>query len=182
MTKQEIRNIYLKKRKELSQEQVQLRSKVICKQFFDRIDLSEVKILHCFLPIKKFNEVNTWLLVNRVWEEHPHIQVATSITNSDKLAHVIIHKNTLFEEDKWGIPIPVDAQPIGPNKIDLVVTPLLAFDRRNHRVGYGKGYYDKFFSECREDTQKIGVSLFPALDELIDDVDANDVPLDSVIC
>ena len=62
------------------------------------------------------------------------------------------------------------------NEIDLVLVPLLAFDKNGYRVGYGKGYYDKFLSNCRPDVIKIGLSFFDAVDE-IEDIDDYDLPL-----
>ena len=58
----------------------------------------------------------------------------------------------------------------------MVLTPLLAFDKKGNRVGFGKGYYDKFFSQCRSDVIKIGLSFFEA-EDLIDDINSYDIPL-----
>jgi 5-formyltetrahydrofolate cyclo-ligase len=54
------------------------------------------------------------------------------------------------------------------------------FDRRGFRVGYGKGFYDKFLSECRADCLKIGLSYFEPIDE-ISDAQNFDVRLDCCI-
>ena len=59
----------------------------------------------------------------------------------------------------------------------MVFVPLLAFDKKGHRVGYGKGFYDKFLSECKPDAIKIGLSFFEP-EELITDVFESDVKLD----
>ena len=45
---------------------------------------------------------------------------------------------------RWHIREPVDDEIIGPERLDIVLVPLLCFDRSGHRVGYGKGYYDRF--------------------------------------
>ena len=55
--------------------------------------------------------------------------------------------------------------------------PLLAFDNKGNRVGYGKGYYDNFLSKCTPDVIKIGLSFFEASDE-ITDVFESDIALD----
>jgi 5-formyltetrahydrofolate cyclo-ligase len=83
----------------------------------------------------------------------------------------------VLRETKWGIKEPVDGKEINAELIDLVIVPLLVFDKFGHRVGYGKGFYDRFLSKCRRDTIKIGLSLFPQVDE-IDDVNRYDVKLD----
>ncbi|WP_337251765.1 5-formyltetrahydrofolate cyclo-ligase [Maribacter halichondriae] len=61
-----------------------------------------------------------------------------------------------------GVPEPVDGIEIDPMKIDVVFVPLLAFDEKGNRVGYGKGFYDDFLSKCRPNVVKVGLSLFEA--------------------
>ncbi|MFT7351177.1 MAG: 5-formyltetrahydrofolate cyclo-ligase [Flavobacterium sp.] len=69
---------------------------------------------------------------------------------------------------------------INSTKIDVVFVPLLAFDLQGNRVGYGKGFYDKFLANCKPTTIKIGISFFEA-EEKISDVFAKDVKLDYCI-
>ena len=44
------------------------------------------------------------------------------------------------------------------DQIDVVFVPLLIFDKQGHRIGYGKGYYDRFLSKCKKDTIKVGLA------------------------
>ena len=71
----------------------------------------------------------------------------------------------------------IDGIKIPTSKIEVVFVPLLAFDKKGNRVGYGKGFYDRFLSECNPETIKIGLSFFEP-EELIEDVFENDVKLD----
>ncbi|MDQ3180555.1 MAG: 5-formyltetrahydrofolate cyclo-ligase, partial [Acidobacteriota bacterium] len=66
---------------------------------------------------------------------------------------------------------------IETEKIDIVLVPLLCFDRKGFRVGYGKGFYDRFLKNCRTDCLKIGLSYFAPIKE-ISDVQDFDVRLD----
>ena len=77
----------------------------------------------------------------------------------------------------WGIQEPKQGIPTEIEKIDLVLVPLLAFDKAGHRVGYGKGFYDRFLKGCRPDCLKAGLSFFEA-EEILTDADELDVPLD----
>jgi len=61
-----------------------------------------------------------------------------------------------------------------------VLVPLLSFDKKGFRVGYGKGFYDRFLMQCKSDCIKIGLSYFDPID-VIDDADEFDVPLDFCI-
>lgn len=80
----------------------------------------------------------------------------------------------------WQIHEPSHNETIASNEIDLVIVPLLAFDERGYRVGYGRGFYDRFLAQCRPDAQKIGLSYFPPV-ERIDDVNEFDIKLDSCV-
>jgi 5-formyltetrahydrofolate cyclo-ligase len=71
----------------------------------------------------------------------------------------------------------VDGIDMFPTEIDLVLVPLLTFDKRGHRVGYGKGYYDKFLARCNPYVIKIGLNFYDPVDE-ISDINAFDIPLD----
>jgi 5-formyltetrahydrofolate cyclo-ligase len=79
--------------------------------------------------------------------------------------------------NRWGIPEPTAAEIVPERELDWILVPLLCFDRRGHRVGYGKGFYDRFLASCRADARKVGVSLLPPAD-CIGDVNQFDVPLD----
>ena len=64
--------------------------------------------------------------------------------------------------------------------MDVVFVPLLAFDEKGHRVGYGKGFYDRFLSQCKPEIIKIGLSFFEAEKE-ISYSGKNDIMLDHCI-
>ena len=74
---------------------------------------------------------------------------------------VAIRINSLdnMDVDNWGIlePKTVDKNKIGKD-FDLILMPGLAFDRRGNRVGYGGGYYDKYLSQIKEESNKIVVA------------------------
>jgi 5-formyltetrahydrofolate cyclo-ligase len=76
---------------------------------------------------------------------------------------------------------PNSATPSKRWKFDIILIHLLAFDKNGHRVGYGKGFYDRYSALCRPDCLKIGISFFEATAP-IDDVEAHDIALDIAIC
>ena len=85
--------------------------------------------------------------------------------------------STQFFINAFGILEPKGGSEISPERIDLVIVPLLCFDKSGNRVGYGKGYYDRFLKKCRKDCIKIGFSYFSPVAS-IDDTNEFDIPLD----
>jgi 5-formyltetrahydrofolate cyclo-ligase len=93
------------------------------------------------------------------------------------MLHFLYDENTNLKQNKWGIIEPEGGIEINEHQIDVVFVPLLVFDKTGNRIGYGKGYYDKFLSKCKSDCIKIGLSLSPPLD-LMTMMSPMDVPLD----
>lgn len=160
MTKAEIRKIYLQKRLSLTDAEYLKLNQLLCDRFFTSVDLLHVSVLHTFLPINGKKEPDTWLIIDRVRREFPHIHIAVPRLLGNDLEHILLETPEV-EINQWGIPEPRSGRKIATEKIDMVLVPLLAFDREGHRVGYGKGYYDRFLKNCRSDTQRIGLSFFP---------------------
>ena len=90
-------------------------------------------------------------------------------------------QSTEFANSEWGIPEPVGGSVLEPTDFDIVLIPLLAFDLAGNRVGYGKGFYDRYLVNCRPNCLKIGISLFDPV-ALIEDVESHDIRLDIAIC
>ncbi len=160
MTKAEIRKIYLQKRLSLTEAEYLNLNLLLCDQFFASVDLLNVSVLHTFLPITDKKEPDTWLIIDRIRREFPHIHIAVPRLQGHDLEHILLEVPET-EVNKWGIPEPRSGSKVAVEKVDMVLVPLLAFDRQGHRVGYGKGYYDRFLRNCRSNTQRIGLSFFP---------------------
>ena len=182
MTKSELRAQFLSRRKAIAPEDLAATSRLIAARFFETSDLSSINCLHCFLPIAKFNEIDTRLVLEKVWRDHPHVQVVVPRTElkTGEMSSLKFGPDTVLGRNAWGIDEPTHDEIVDPDLIDMVLVPGLCFDRERHRVGYGKGYYDRFLSKCRPDCVKIGLSYFDLI-EKIDDVHAGDVQLDFVI-
>ena len=84
--------------------------------------------------------------------------------------------STVIKKNKWNIPEPIDGIEIPSEKIDVVFVPLLAFDEKGHRLGYGKGFYDIFLASCKPDVIKVGVSFFEA-ENAIPELETSDIAL-----
>ena len=182
MTKSELRTTYLQKRKSLSESEYIQFNYQICEHFFSQIDLSFIRIVHSFLPITANREPDTWLIVDRIRREFPNVRLSIPRINqkSNRLESFFFEGLHQLEKNGLGIQQPKQGILTDTEKIDLVLVPLLAFDLDGHRVGYGKGYYDKFLATCKVDCQKIGISFFEPV-ESINDISVNDIRLTSCV-
>lgn len=182
MKKSELRKAYFEKRLSLSPADVAAMSVRVAERFFNEFDLAAVRTLHTFIRIPKFNECDTSMIYYRIWHERRGIETCAPIMDSEtcELECFYFDAETELLENPWGIREPVGTEKADPAEIDLVIVPLLCFDESGNRVGYGKGYYDRFLARCRQDCLKVGVSLFPPI-EAIDDINIQDVPLDICI-
>jgi len=179
MTKQQLRKQFLEKRQALEADTWQENSQAICQNFFNYFDLGGIKKLHIFLPILKQNEINTRLIIQQVFQNSPEITLVTSKSDfkTSRMESYQLDADTKIVENRWGIPEPVAAVKCPDDTIDMILMPLLCFDKQGYRVGYGKGFYDRFLQQrCRTDIIKIGLSQFDPVNE-IDDVNEYDVKL-----
>ena len=161
----------------MSSAEVEDLSKSIFKQFLGAFDMSKVKNVHVFLPIKQKNEVSTWDFIKYFWKEGMSVFVPKMAQNEIKT--IQLKSGTPLKENGWGILEPEDDF-VEDIKYDIVITPLLYCDNQGDRVGYGKGFYDMFFSKIDHSILKVGVSFFPP-EALISDVSEQDVPLDYLV-
>lgn len=176
MHKKELRLKYKTLRAALSPEEIEEKSLAIANRIV-RMDIWDKLYYHIFLPISEHKEVDTEFLLQVLAGKDKEIVVSKSDFGTRKMTHFLLTDNTKFRKNDYNIPEPVDGIEVPSSKIDVVFVPLLAFDKNGHRTGYGKGFYDLFLSECREDVVKIGLSFFEAEDQIFD-VFEGDVKLD----
>lgn len=182
MTKAELRKLYTEKRALMSEAEYLHLNHQLCEYFFALIDLSFVRVLHSFVPIEKFREPNTWLIIDRIRREYPHIRLSLPRVQAQtgQLENIFFEGMHQLQANAWGILEPKQGVPTEPEKIDMVLVPLLAFDAQGNRVGYGKGFYDRFLPQCKPSCQRIGLTLFPE-PVSIDDTNAFDQPLNKIV-
>ena len=171
-----IRKEYAKKRQELSTVQFKEASSKLIQNTIELIKKNHPDCIHCFLPIESKDEINTALIIQYCWENNIKVVVPVSNFDDGTLKTAEFKPHTKTKLTKHNIPEPIDPVWTKSDAIDLVITPLLAFDLKGYRVGYGKGFYDRFFASLPRDTKKAGISLFEGC-ENIEDVNEYDIPL-----
>ena len=176
MLKKELRTKYKALRSQLSDNDLEEMSLAIANKVL-ALPVWEKNYFHIFLPITEHKEVDTEFILHLLSGKDKEIVISKSDFETRKMTHFLLTDNTKIKKNEYNIPEPVDGLEVPVSKIDVVFVPLLAYDKTGHRAGYGKGFYDKFLSECKPETIKIGLSFFEP-EELIDDVFENDVKLD----
>lgn len=175
MLKHELRTVYRNKRKLVGSES-RLKKSIEISNRALQLPIWNFSFYHTFLSIAKNNEVDTEPLLSILHGKDKNI-VVPKVVQGDGLDHFLLTDATELGVNAWGIPEPVDGIPIAEEKLDVVFVPLLAFDGKGNRVGYGKGFYDTFLNRCRPDVVKVGLSFFDPVAKVID-TSPHDVPLD----
>jgi 5-formyltetrahydrofolate cyclo-ligase len=178
MTKAELRKFYLNERLSLSEGDLAQFNRDIVENFFNHLDLQQVKVLHSFIPMENTKEPDTWMIINRIGRDFKHIRISVPRINVQSISI----ENFYFEERRqmkpnaWGIPEPEYGEPTQTSDIDIVLVPMLIADQYGNRVGYGKGFYDKFLATCKASCISVGLCFYEPILR-ITDVNELDVPL-----
>ena len=176
MTKKELRNKYKALRAKLSESEIEDYSLSIANQLL-KLDIWNTSFYHIFLTIEEHKEINTDYILNILAGKDKNIVLSKSNFEDYSMTHYLLTDNTRIKKNSYNIPEPVDGIKIEASQLEVVFVPLLIFDKKGHRIGYGKGFYDRFLAECNPETLKIGLSFFEAEDETFD-ASEDDIKLD----
>ena len=178
MKKKELKKLYLEKRNSIN---IELLSQRILNNIKSINYILKYENYHIFLSINNKNEIYTQSIIDFLKIYNKNIIIPKSNFSDNSMSSYLYEENTIIEENKYGIPEPINGKKIDDSSIDVIFIPLLAFDKRGYRVGYGKGFYDRFLSKCKKNILKIGLSFFNVEEENIFDINEFDVKLDLCI-
>jgi len=176
MTKAQLRNTYKTLRRDLSLNDIDNLSLQIANTLL-KLPIWDFTFYHLFLSIEEQKEIDTDFILNILSGKDKNIVLSRSDFKTGEMINYLLTDNTTIKKSAFNIPEPIDGIDINNDKIDVVFVPLLAFDKLGNRVGYGKGFYDRFLALCKPETLKIGLSFFEAEDEFNDITEA-DIKLD----
>ena len=175
MLKKEIRKKYKELRNSYSQQEIDLLSMNCFAVLQENFSLKN-KNVGVFLPISNSNEPNTFLLLNQFDLPRSNFYAPISNNESCEMDFFKIESCNNLTKGAYGILEPPIKTLIQPSDLDVVLIPLLAFNLQGHRIGYGKGFYDRYFNRTNKEIVKIGISLFDSM-EIIEDINPLDVPM-----
>lgn len=178
--KQQLRKTYLKKRQALAAELISVYNRQLTRHLIEFLPWEQLRLLHTYLPITGSNEVDTQAIIDHIRTEYPEVEIAVpKVLPDDTLGHYLLEGTTQLELNKWGIPEPLNSVPVHIERIDLILVPMVIFDKGGNRIGYGKGHYDRFLSFCRADALKVGLCYFDPVERI--EAEPQDVQLDAVV-
>ena len=179
MEKPALRKKYKKLRQSLSLDEIEELSLSIANQAL-QLDIWDHEFYHIFLPITKHKEVNTQYLLNILQGKDKNILLSKSDFDTNTMRNFLLTDRTKIVVNEYGIPEPEDGIEIAFAKAEVIFIPLLAYDTKGNRVGYGKGFYDRFLAQCNPEALKIGLSFFSPENECIS-TNSSDISLDYCI-
>jgi 5-formyltetrahydrofolate cyclo-ligase len=149
---------------------------------FSSLDLEGIHCIHLFLPMLERREPNTFMLIEWLKANYPEITRVYPKANfgDNTMTHFYDDGDLKLSNNSFNIPEPIAGNLADIDKIDIAIIPLLILDIAGYRVGYGKGFYDRFTAQCKPGTQFIGISFFEPVDA-IDDINSFDIPLQACI-
>ena len=158
LSKIEARVKYKNLRKHLTESEILYMSVDIANNLL-KLNIWELKTFHLFMTKDENKEVDTKPIFDILIGKEKEIIIPKININRNSLDSYIFDEKTVFSMDKLMIPEPVNGI-LFNGKIDVVILPLLAYDLDGNRIGYGKGFYDKFISNLKSEPLKIGISYF----------------------
>ncbi|CAL68121.1 5-formyltetrahydrofolate cyclo-ligase [Christiangramia forsetii] len=175
MNKDDLRKKYKEHRLQLDDAEIEKLSLEIANKALE-LPVWDYRYYHIFLSIAEQKEVSTEYLLHILQGKDKEVIIPRSNAETGELTNILLTDQTVIKKNRWNIPEPQDGIEIKSEMLDVVFIPLLAFDKQGHRVGYGKGFYDRFLASCKPDIVKIGLSFFEPVEE-IKEIFSSDIPL-----
>ena len=172
----------LRARRSMSSEDRATASIKISQRVIRSHEFFAARSIACYLPMQ--DEVDPGLIIERAWRAKKRV-FCPVVGNRGDMIYRQLDRETILTRSNFGLWEPADSETISPTQLDLVVTPLVAFDEKNNRIGMGGGYFDRCFGFLKHRTNwKRPKLLGVAFDcQKVEKIDANpwDIPLYGVV-
>jgi 5-formyltetrahydrofolate cyclo-ligase len=159
-----LRKELLRKRRLVSSEEYEVRNALLYEQVLSYFKDFDHSCIDSYLPIKRNAEPETRNIINFLLKKDVRVLVSKSDFSNYSMTHYEFTDKLELKENQFGIPEPVSGDEVDIQLADIMLIPLLAFDKKGNRLGYGKGFYDRLLSIVRPETLKVGLSLTSPFD------------------
>ncbi len=134
------------------------------------------KVIMLYMPLG--NETDTALIMDRAFRDGKEVVLPVCDTDNIDIIPCCVWQNTIFKKGSYSISEPSEITIADETKIDVVLVPGIAFDKKGSRIGFGKGYYDKFLKKTK--AVKVGFCYgFQLIDSI--DTEEYDICVDFVV-
>ena len=176
--KKNLRDELLERRKALSEERYRQLSAQIVNSLRTQPEFREATSVHCYISMNDRQEVDTHELVRNMLSMGKGVVVPVTNFSEGTLRHFRLHSFGDLEPNKWGVLEPNEGEEVSPDELEVVIVPMVGGDEQCNRIGYGKGFYDRFLEKVS--CPKIGLTFDRNVIEEIP-VEHFDVPMDKII-
>lgn len=176
--KKRLRKKYQAVRKQLTDDQVINKSRSIAQKITSLSAFKQAATIHSYIALKKKREVLTRDIIEHCFEADKTVVVPKMKKRGELSHHTIQHFGELTP-NRWGVPEPPDDDEFSIESLSIILVPMVSGDHLKNRLGYGKGYYDRFLSKT--DAVKIGLLYDDTLSDIILPTDHFDVQLDLLV-
>ncbi|MDO5690213.1 MAG: 5-formyltetrahydrofolate cyclo-ligase [Tissierellia bacterium] len=180
MDKKQLRKVWMERRASITPEDRERLDRLATDNLMATEEYQNAE--HIFTFINFGDEIDTQRLIRESLALGKKIYLPVTEKGVDRMKLTALKDMDDLIVGHYGIltPKPEALDFIDHNLVDLVIVPGLAFDQEGYRLGYGAGYYDKFFSDLTAKPSKLGFCYaFQRTDSL--PYDEYDVPVDRVI-
>ena len=178
LSKHNLRQDAKNQRKLLSADEIEYDSIQITKHVNTYFSFRD-KQISCFLCMESQHEIHTEYILKQL-ARHNQLFVPVSNFLDGTMQHVPFEPGDILALNSYHIPEPIHKKPpINPIELDVIFIPLLQADVQGNRLGYGKGFYDRYLALCRPDVIKIGLNFFEPTSAI--PAEKTDVSLDYLI-
>lgn len=176
--KQELRKQFLEQRQNISKDKYVAASDAIIQKLKQLTEFNEIKNVHSYISMNDRREVDTHDLIKEMVTSDKKVIVPVTNFQKGTLRHIRLNSYEGMEVNKWGVPEPDGGEEVLPEELDLVIVPMVGADEQCNRIGYGKGFYDRFLKKVN--CPKIGLLFEQNVVKQLP-IEDFDIPLDKII-
>lgn len=172
--KKELRNYYLDLRKAINIDEATMS---ILPLFKEWLQIVPYKTIGSYKTMQHLNELNVALFENVFISQNPNTIIAYPTVEEDKMHFYTENETSFIQKNKWNIDEIQNGTLVSAEEFDVIICPLLVCDKKGYRLGYGKGFYDRYLSKVKSNCLKIGIGCFEPI-ETMPEIYPHDIPLD----
>lgn len=177
--KKELREKVLDLRQQIAEDDWAQKTNSIADKFLQTDFYHNSNTIHTYISMNQRKEVGTDELIQNFFESEKEVVVPVTDFSDTSLKHIRLHSFGDLIVNKWGIREPEEAEEaVDPKELDLIIIPMAAADKSGNRLGYGKGFYDRFLANTK--AKKVGLVFHQFLFDDIP-VEEFDEKLDMII-